>query len=113
MTPMKKYKNYCFKGVLYRRCWMCSNILTRTTATVDHLIATSEGGGDDWDNLRLACFPCNNRRKNNPLTDEDRAKLEAHDKDYDTVIARPRRDFTKLAESIQRNRINGSDQADQ
>ena len=30
--------------------------------TIDHLMATSEGGNDDLDNLALACFHCNRRK---------------------------------------------------
>ena len=32
--------------------------------TLDHLTASSDGGGDDFDNLALACFHCNRRKSN-------------------------------------------------
>jgi hypothetical protein len=38
--------------------------------TVDHVIPLSLGGGDELDNLALACFHCN-RRKTNRLTEQD------------------------------------------
>ena len=32
--------------------------------TVDHIMPKSRGGGNTWDNLIAACFPCNNYKDN-------------------------------------------------
>lgn len=101
---MKKYKNACFKGVHYRKCWMCDKPITRASATVDHLLAKSEGGGDEWSNLRLACFPCNVNRGNNPLADSDREKLKRYDAEYHKPVVPPRHDFSKLIDAIRKER---------
>lgn len=44
------------------KCWLCGDPLTMETATEDHYIPKSKGGTRKLDNLRLACFPCNNKR---------------------------------------------------
>lgn len=41
------------------RCAYCGCSLEFETATIDHVIARSRGGGNDWDNLVVCCFPCN------------------------------------------------------
>ncbi len=38
--------------------------------TIDHVIALSQGGTDDYENLALACFHCN-RRKSDRITGID------------------------------------------
>ncbi len=40
-------------------CCYCGLRLRRDEATVDHYVAQSQGGGDELENLRLACLPCN------------------------------------------------------
>lgn len=50
-----------------RKCWMCAGLLTRGTATVDHLQPKSKGGKDAANNYRLACKPCNAARRNKVL----------------------------------------------
>ena len=41
--------------------WGCGTVLTKETATADHVKPASEGGGSRG-NLVLACKPCNSRR---------------------------------------------------
>jgi hypothetical protein len=50
--------------LLYPYCQWCGCSLTAETATTDHLIPLSRDGSNEWDNLCLACFDCNQRRKN-------------------------------------------------
>jgi 5-methylcytosine-specific restriction endonuclease McrA len=43
--------------------------------TIDHIVALAQGGGDDSENLALACFHCNRKKSNlrtaiDPDTDE-------------------------------------------
>ena len=49
---------------VYPFCQWCALPLTEGTATTDHLVPLSRGGTNDWDNLCLACLPCNRKRKN-------------------------------------------------
>ena len=41
-------------------CAYCGDNAT----TVDHIMPKSRGGGNTWDNLIAACFPCNNYKDN-------------------------------------------------
>jgi hypothetical protein len=58
-------------------CGYCGRKLEETayggtnsnTATVDHIIPTSKGGGNDIDNLLLACFSCNALKRNRGVED--------------------------------------------
>ncbi|MEC4815649.1 MAG: HNH endonuclease signature motif containing protein [Scytonema sp. PMC 1069.18] len=45
-------------------CWWCSRHLPSNQLTLDHLKPKSRGGSNSLENLRLACFPCNNSRGN-------------------------------------------------
>jgi hypothetical protein len=44
-------------------CRWCRCPLDSASATTDHLIPLSRGGTNDWENLCLACYPCNNGRQ--------------------------------------------------
>jgi 5-methylcytosine-specific restriction endonuclease McrA len=46
------------------KCWWCECTLSSDKLTLDHLKPKSKGGSDSLENLRLACFPCNNSRGN-------------------------------------------------
>lgn len=48
-------------------CVYCRCPLDELTATLEHIIPRSLGGGDNRDNVTLACRPCNQRRGNTPL----------------------------------------------
>ncbi|MFN3198745.1 MAG: HNH endonuclease [Bradymonadia bacterium] len=41
------------------RCQYCGVKLTVREATLDHVMPRSRGGGGTWDNLVIACRPCN------------------------------------------------------
>jgi len=45
-------------------CWWCETYLPAKNLTLDHLKPSSKGGSNSLENLRLACFPCNNSRGN-------------------------------------------------
>jgi len=49
-----------------RVCYLCSVDLTWETATVEHVVPRSAGGGWEDANLRLACGPCNNKKGASP-----------------------------------------------
>lgn len=51
-------------------CFYCSIPLNIDTCTVDHYIPRAAGGSNHIDNLRPACFPCNNDKADRvPLPD--------------------------------------------
>src|SRR5512147_2319900 len=45
-----------------RRCTWCARVVIRETCSIDHVIPRAKGGGDDPDNLVLACRVCNLQR---------------------------------------------------
>ncbi len=45
-------------------CYWCRCDFPAEKLTLDHLKPRSRGGSDSLENLRLACFPCNNSREN-------------------------------------------------
>ncbi len=44
------------------QCFWCGCDLLSGTRTLEHLRPKSKGGSNSPENLRLACFPCNNSR---------------------------------------------------
>lgn len=43
-------------------CQYCGRQVTTTTGTVDHVLPTSRGGTNTWDNVVCSCRRCNNRK---------------------------------------------------
>lgn len=43
-------------------CQYCGVRLRRSEATVDHIIPRSKGGNNTWENVVLACSPCNHMK---------------------------------------------------
>lgn len=97
MTPTA-YKDKMFRSAHTRRwCWMCGCELTRGTATVDHLIPRSKGGGNNQGNFKLACFTCNNKRGAAPVSKAKRLALKGRQPPQP-------RCYDALAKAIQRAR---------
>jgi 5-methylcytosine-specific restriction endonuclease McrA len=44
------------------RCQYCSKKIARPEATYDHVIPRSRGGKTTWENVVIACVPCNQRK---------------------------------------------------
>lgn len=94
MKP-SEYLDLMFAGDKPRRCWVCSALLSRGTASVDHLQPKSKGGLDRRDNYRLACKPCNGARGNQTISKVLRRELQG----------RPlpkQRDYTALVSAIRK-----------
>lgn len=53
------------------RCQYCGEGLTLREATLDHILPRSRGGKNTWENLVIACRPCNQSKA-------DRTPEEAH-----------------------------------
>jgi len=45
-------------------CQYCGKKMRKDKLTIDHVIPKSRGGGEAWDNLVLACFECNAKKRN-------------------------------------------------
>ncbi len=45
-------------------CQWCLMPLQRHKATADHIIPSSRGGSDYWNNLLISCYDCNHNRQN-------------------------------------------------
>ncbi len=43
-------------------CGYCGLKVTRADATFDHVLPRSQGGTARWDNIVIACFPCNQKK---------------------------------------------------
>ena len=62
--------------------------------TIDHLIPRSRGGEDTWENLVVACMPCNTR-KSDKLLEETNLKLRSI----------PRQPINKMLFSLDRSNV--------
>lgn len=45
-------------------CQYCGKHFPKSQLTLDHVLPQSRGGGESWENLVLACLPCNVRKGN-------------------------------------------------
>lgn len=56
------------RALIYKRddnrCQYCGSI---KNLTIDHIIPKSKGGKDTWDNMVVACGPCNTKKGDTPL----------------------------------------------
>ncbi len=65
MSPKQKRARKAQLISEYRSCcWWCHKQLSPEELTIDHLKPKSKGGSNSLENLRLACYPCNNSRGN-------------------------------------------------
>ncbi len=44
------------------RCQYCKRVVNRAEATHDHIIPRAHGGRTCWENIVIACVPCNQRK---------------------------------------------------
>lgn len=73
----KKSIKFCRFNVLYRDdfiCQYCHNRFHPKELTLDHVVPTSRGGRNTWDNVVAACSKCNGK-KGNKLLKEAGLKL--------------------------------------
>jgi 5-methylcytosine-specific restriction endonuclease McrA len=50
------------KEVLRRDNYQCQYCASKKQLTIDHVIPVSKGGKHTWDNVVIACAPCNSRK---------------------------------------------------
>lgn len=57
-----------FTKMLYKqydgRCQLCGKKLTLDDMTLDHIVPLNLGGADRLENIQIACFACNQLKKN-------------------------------------------------
>ncbi|XXF79547.1 HNH endonuclease [Myxococcaceae bacterium GXIMD 01537] len=46
------------------RCQYCHRKVSRPEATYDHVLPRAQGGRTTWENIVIACVPCNQRKGN-------------------------------------------------
>ena len=46
----------------HAQCQYCGKTVSRPEATYDHVHPRSQGGGTHWENIVIACVPCNQRK---------------------------------------------------
>jgi len=46
------------------KCQYCGKRFATSELTLDHVVPSSRGGGNTWDNLACACVKCNSRKDN-------------------------------------------------
>lgn len=67
MNPKTKQNRKRQLANLYgSKCCWCDKPLTKKERTLEHIKPRSRKGSNSIDNLRLACFSCNNSRGNRP-----------------------------------------------
>lgn len=90
----------CARGALHRyypHCHWCRRPLTLRKATLDHFLPRSLGGRDRFENIVLACMPCNTTRGCRRPSIWDLLKFSAMDRrpalaEYRRLMGRQRMD---------------------
>ncbi len=66
------------KNILLRdrnTCQYCAAVMNAAELTLDHVIPRSRGGASTWENLVACCHPCNRRKGNQLLHEQDAMHL--------------------------------------
>ena len=76
VIPFRKMNDmYPTRNLIYKRdknkCQYCGST---KSLTIDHVIPKSRGGDDSWENLVVACSPCN-VKKGDKLLEQTNMKL--------------------------------------
>ncbi|SMF36570.1 HNH endonuclease [Pseudobacteriovorax antillogorgiicola] len=79
------------------QCQYCAKQLNAKSATIDHVVPQSKGGGDTWENTVCCCEQCNRKKGNHTL---DQAKM--------VLIAKPKRPsaFTYILNQLEEFGLN-------
>jgi 5-methylcytosine-specific restriction endonuclease McrA len=59
-------------------CWLCGRAVTLEDMTLDHVVPKSKGGKANVENLKAACFECNNKRGNGDPRPEKKHNKRRH-----------------------------------
>jgi len=66
-SPIKRGIKYSRENVASRdrfHCQYCLKKFALAKLTIDHVFPSSRGGETTWENVAIACMPCNNRKAN-------------------------------------------------
>lgn len=69
-------------------CQYCSTQLHRTQITLDHVIPISKGGKTNWENIVIACAPCNTRKGNKTVMNP---KIKPYQPEYYELVSKRKR----------------------
>jgi hypothetical protein len=92
-------------------CAYCGATPLDSKLQVDHIIAVSNGGSNDIDNLVTACQPCNIGKSNIPLSSapeglaqrgESIAEHEAQIKEYEKIVRARKRRRKRVVDAIEK-----------
>jgi 5-methylcytosine-specific restriction endonuclease McrA len=73
----RKWKRRMVAELLARdgdKCWLCSRPMKDEHESIEHLVARSEGGTDDPENLALCHRGCNMHLANRPLPRKEKMR---------------------------------------
>jgi len=74
------------------QCQYCSNYISRSESTLDHVMPVSKGGKSVWENCVTACAPCNSNKSDK--TKGWKPKIKPYKPDfYELVNKRKKQDF--------------------
>ena len=75
------------------QCQYCSNYISRSESTLDHVMPVSKGGKSVWENCVTACAPCNSNKSDK--TKGWKPKIKPYKPDfYELVNKRKKQDFS-------------------
>lgn len=57
--PIIRFSRQNVYGRDHGQCQYCARKLPRSEATYDHVVPRSQGGRTQWENIVIACVPCN------------------------------------------------------
>jgi 5-methylcytosine-specific restriction endonuclease McrA len=72
-------------------CMYCEKFLAIKETTIDHVIPRSKGGGNNWDNVVIACATCNHKKGNRLPVGEWRPKRQPFKPTYDQLLSAVRK----------------------
>lgn len=74
-TQKRKLKLKLFGGKAAKQCCFCSRSLTQSSATLEHVVPLSKGGGWNIENLRISCSCCNFERSDKNFFEYKKGKV--------------------------------------
>jgi 5-methylcytosine-specific restriction endonuclease McrA len=61
--------SYIADGMVVHNCGFCGKKFHTEDLTIDHIIPKSKGGKMVWENVTLACIPCNGKKGDRSLAE--------------------------------------------
>lgn len=83
-TIYKSHVPFTKRNVMVRDGFQCTYCGDKDTLTIDHIIPTSKGGKNNFENCTTACKPCNNTKGNRTPSE---AKMYLRKQPYSPTIS--------------------------